>query len=177
MSEKLIPLFTAEQIKSKVQEIGSALNKKFKDSEPVALCILSGSFMFYADLIRAMDFDITCEFLGVSSYKDKKVSSGEVAITLDLEVPLQGKDIILVEDLVDTGLTMNYLIETLKARGPRSITTVALMIKPKSLIKNCTIDFSGFEIGDGFVVGYGIDFGGQYRNLPYIATLQNQEDS
>ena len=170
---KLKTLYSESQIKARVKELGETLSKKFKGSEPTAICVLSGSFMFYSDLIRAIDLDMTCEFLGVSSYKDKKVSSGEVAVTLDLEVPLQGKDILLVEDLIDSGLTMNYLIETLKARNPKSLTTVALLLKPKALKVPCKIDHVGFEIPNDFVVGYGIDYSGLYRNLPYLAILED----
>jgi len=166
-------LFTEKEIKVRVKELGKSLEEKFKDREPTAICILTGSFMFYSDLIRALNIDLTCEFLGVSSYKDKKVSSGEVAVTLDLEVPLQNKDILLIEDLVDSGLTMNYLIEMLKTRNPRSLTTVALLLKPKALKVPCKIDHVGFEIENDFVVGYGIDFAGQYRNLPYLATIKD----
>jgi hypoxanthine phosphoribosyltransferase len=170
MSE-LKNLFTQETIKAKVKELGEKISKDFKGREPIVVCVLNGSFVFYADLIRAIDLDLECEFLGVSSYKDGKVSSGEVAITLDLEMPLEGKDIILVEDLVDTGLTMNYLIKSLTARNPRSLKTVALLLKKKTLKAPCSVDYVGFEIADEFVVGYGIDSAGQYRNLPYLATL------
>jgi len=173
MSNRLKTLKTTEEIKVRVQELGLAITKKFKGKEPTCIGVLNGSFMFYSDLIRAIDLDITCEFLGVSSYKNQKVSTGEVELTLDISGPMADKDIILIEDLVDSGLTMNYLLGLLKARRPRSLTTVSLLLKPAALKEKCDIDFVGFEIPNEFVVGYGIDYAGQYRNLPYIAILKN----
>ena len=178
MYRNLKILKTEDEIRARVRELGQLITQKFKatsgaagNSEPVAICILNGSFVFYSDLIRAIDLDLTCEFLGVSSYKDQKVSSGEVKVTLDLTAPLEGKDVLLIEDLVDSGLTMNYLIETIKARKPKSLTTVSLLLKPKALKIKCPIDFVGFEVPNDFVVGYGIDFAGEYRNLPYLGVL------
>lgn len=169
MSDNLKVVKSEDEIRQRVRELGAELTKRFKGKEPVVVCVLNGSFIFYSDLIRAMDLDLSCEFLGVSSYKDKKVSSGEVQVTLDLDFPLEGKDIVLVEDLVDSGLTMNFLTEMLRARQPRSITTVALLLKPKALKTKCGLDLVGFEIDNDFIVGYGIDYAGQFRNLPFIA--------
>ena len=168
---KLKTLKTAEDIHQRVVALGAELTKKFKGIEPIVICVLNGSFIFYADLIRAMDLDLTCEFLGVSSYKNAKVSSGEVEVTLDLSVPLQGKDVILVEDLIDSGLTMNFITDMIQARKPKSLTTVALLVKRESLKTKCQIDFSGFDVGNEFIVGYGIDYAGEYRNLDYLATI------
>jgi hypoxanthine phosphoribosyltransferase len=173
--DQLTPLISEEQIQTKIKELGLLLKNKFKETEPVAICTLSGSFMFYSDLIRAIDIDLSCEFLGVSSYKNQKVSSGEVAVTLDIETPLKGKDIILIEDMVDSGLTMNFLINSLKARNPKSLTTVALLSKPKALKVPVQLDYVGFEIGNEFIVGYGIDYAGLYRNLPYVAILPEKK--
>lgn len=162
-------LKSQEEIKKRIDEMGRELTKKFKGCEPVAICVLQGSFVFFSDLIRSLDIDVTCEFLAVSSYKDQKVSSGEVKITLDIDSPLEGKDVILIEDLVDSGLTMNYLIRNINAHNPKSLTTVALLDKPTAHKVDCHLDLVGFEIGTDFVVGYGIDFAGNYRNLPYLA--------
>ena len=172
---ELVPLISEKGIRSKVIELGLTLKKRFEGSEPIAICILNGSFMFYSDLIRAVDIDLSCEFLGVSSYKDQKVSTGEVAVTLDIETTLHGKDIILIEDLVDSGLTMNFLINSLKARNPKSLTTVALLSKPKAFKVPTQIDYVGFEIGNEFIVGYGIDYAGLYRNLPYLSILPEKK--
>ena len=165
-------LKSSVEISARLAEMGSELTEKFKETEPVVICVLKGSFVFFSDLIRNIELDMTCEFLGVSSYRDKNVSSGEVEVTLDLSGPIEGKDVILIEDLVDTGLTMNYLVSMLKARRPKSLTTVCLLFKPKALKAPCVVDCVGFEVPDDFVVGYGIDYAGQYRNLPHVAVLE-----
>lgn len=166
------PYINEDQIQKKVAEIGSILTKKLKDKSVVAICVLKGSFVFYSDLIRSIDTDITCEFFGVSSYHGA-TSSGEVKVTLDLTQPIEGKHVILVEDIVDTGLTMNYLINSIAARKPASITTVALLEKPEALKVPCKLDYVGFKITNEFVVGYGLDYQGYYRNLPFIGQVQN----
>lgn len=166
------PYITETQLQSKVAEIGALLTKKFKGETIVAICVLKGAFMFYSDLIRHIDADITCEFFGVSSYSGMS-SSGEVKVTLDLTQPIEGKHVILIEDIVDTGLTMNYLKTTLMARNPASLTTIALLEKPEALKVPCKLDYVGFKITNEFVVGYGLDYQGFYRNLPFIGQVQN----
>ncbi len=162
-----------EEIQAKVKEIGQKISQKFKNEELIAVCILKGSFVFYSDLIRAIDSKVTCEFFGVSSYHGGTSSSGEVKVTLDLSTPIEGKNVLLVEDIVDTGLTMNYLVNALASRKPKSLTTVSLLEKPDALKVPCKVDFVGFKIPNDFVVGYGLDYQGYYRNLPYIAQVQN----
>lgn len=169
----LKPYLSEEKIQAKVAEIGKALTEKFKNEKVVAVCVLKGSFMFYSDLIRSMNSDITCEFFGVSSYHGGTSSSGEVKVTLDLAGPVEDCHVILVEDIMDTGLTMNYLKNALLARKPKSLTTVALLEKPDALKVPCKLDYVGFKIPNDFVVGYGLDYQGYYRNLPYIAQVQN----
>lgn len=169
---KLAKYISEEDIQKKVKELGAQLTEKFKNKNPVAICVLKGSFMFYSDLIRNVGTDLTCEFFGVSSYHGTS-SSGEVKVTLDLSTPVENKDVILIEDIMDTGLTMNYLKNTLLARKPRSLTTVALLEKPDALKVPCHLDMVGFKIPNDFVVGYGLDYQGLYRNLPYIAQVQN----
>lgn len=164
---------TEEQIQNKVKELGAILSKKFKDEKVVAICVLKGSFMFYSDLIRNIDADITCEFFGVSSYHGETSSSGEVKVTLDLAGPVEGCHVVLVEDIIDTGLTMNYLKNSIQSRKPKSLTTISLLEKPDALKVECKIDYVGFKIPNDFVVGYGLDYQGYYRNLPYIAQVQN----
>lgn len=166
------PYITEEQLQKKVAEIGAAITKKFKDQQIVAVCVLKGSFVFYSDLIREIDADINCEFFGVSSYHGN-TSSGEVKVTLDLASPVEGKHILLVEDIVDTGITMNYLRNSILARKPASLTTVALLEKPEALKVDCKLDYVGFQITNEFVVGYGLDYQGYYRNLPFIGQVQN----
>lgn len=172
-SLSLKPYITEEKIQNKVKEIASELTKKFKGEKIVAVCVLKGSFMFYSDLIRNIDGDITCEFFGVSSYHGNTSSSGEVKVTLDLASPVENCHVVLVEDIIDTGLTMNYLKGAIQARKPKSLTTVSLLEKPDALKVPCTIDYVGFKIPNDFVVGYGLDYQGYYRNLPYIAQVQN----
>jgi hypoxanthine phosphoribosyltransferase len=172
MNLKLSTYISEAEIQKKVKELGATLTKKYKGHDLIAICVLKGSFVFYSDLIRAIETDVQCEFFGVSSYHGT-TSSGEVKVTLDLAHPIEGKDVILVEDIIDTGLTMNYLKTTLLARKPKSLTTVALLEKPDALKVPCEIDLVGFKIPNDFVVGYGLDYQGFYRNLPYIAQVQN----
>ncbi|AGH96250.1 hypoxanthine phosphoribosyltransferase [Pseudobdellovibrio exovorus] len=162
-----------EKLAAKVAEIGKALTEKFKGKKVTAVCVLKGSFMFYSDLIRQIDTDITCEFFGVSSYHGGTTSSGEVKVTLDLSTPIEGQHVVLVEDIVDTGITMNYLKNAIESRKPASLTTVALLEKPDALKVPCKLDHVGFQITNEFVVGYGLDYDGYFRNLPYIAQVQN----
>lgn len=170
---KLSTYISEQDIQKKVKELGETITKKFKDKDLVAVCVLKGSFVFYSDLIRSIDTDILCEFFGVSSYHGTTQSSGEVKVTLDLGHPVEGKHVLLVEDIVDTGLTMNYLKQAILSRKPKSLTTIALLEKPEALKVPCEIDFVGFKIPNDFVVGYGLDYQGYYRNLPYIAQVQN----
>lgn len=172
MNLKLSTYITETDIQNKVKELGAKITSKYKGEEIVAICVLKGSFVFYSDLIRAIESDVQCEFFGVSSYQGT-TSSGEVKVTLDLAHPIEGKHVLLVEDIIDTGLTMNYLKTTLLARKPKTLTTVALLEKPDALKVPCEIDMVGFKIPNDFVVGYGLDYQGFYRNLPYIAQVQN----
>jgi hypoxanthine phosphoribosyltransferase len=139
----------------------------------VVVAVLKGSFLFYADLVRAIDTDLTCDFIGVSSYNDSMQSSGEVKINLDLSRSIRDRHVVLVEDIVDTGLTMNYLRRHLEAHKPKSLTTVSLLMKPDALKEECKVDLVGFKIPNDFVVGYGLDYQGYFRNLPYIAQVSN----
>lgn len=169
---KLSTLIAKEALQKRIKELGAELTEKFRDQDVVMVCILKGAFTFYADLIRNMETDIHCDFFGVSSYSGMN-STGEVKLTLDLSQPIAGRHVVLVEDIIDTGLTMNFLLETLAARKPKSFTTVALLHKPDALKVKTQIDFVGFKIPNDFVVGYGLDYQGYYRNLPYIARVEN----
>jgi hypoxanthine phosphoribosyltransferase len=169
---KLTSFLTERQIQDRVRAIGTALTDQYRGKDVVAVCVLKGSFMFYADLIREMDMDINCEFCGVASYQGMS-SSGEVRISLDLNSPVRDRHVILIEDIVDTGLTMNFLKSHLQSRKPKSLSTVALLLKPHALKVKCDLDHVGFEIPNDFVVGYGLDYQGYYRNLPYIAQIQS----
>lgn len=170
---KLSTLLTEKQIAERVHALGEVLTDKFRNKDLVAICILKGSFVFFSDLIRTINLDLKVEFLACSSYHGGTKSSGEVKMTLDLATPVEGKHILLVEDIVDTGLTMSYLIKSLEQRKPASITTCSLLFKPAALKTDVKLDHVGFEIKDQFVVGYGLDYQNFYRNLPYVAEVEN----
>ena len=167
----LIPMLDEKTIAKRVREMGAEITKLCKKEPLIVVGVLKGSFMFYADLIREIDADIACEFLGVASYGDQMTTSGEVKLTLDLTSGIEGKNVLLVEDIVDTGLTMAYLRKTLEARSPKRVLTASLLLKPDALRVECPLDYVGFKIGNEFVVGYGLDYQGYYRNLPYIAQV------
>ena len=173
MEMNLTPLLAEEQISHRVLELGKEISKDYLDKKPLVLCVLKGSFMFYADLIRKIDLDVQCEFIGAASYGHSTKSSGEVRMTLDVANPIRDRDIIIVEDIIDTGLTMKYLQEVLTSRNPASVKTATLLHKPGATKVDCQIDYVGFEIDNDFVVGYGLDYQGKYRNLPYIGLVQN----
>lgn len=171
---KLSPLIEAQKIQNRVAQMSKDLEESIKgDSNVVAVCVLKGSFVFFSDLVRHLEMDIQCEFMGVSSYGASTQSSGEVKVTLDLMTPLEGKTVLLVEDIVDTGLTMNFLQRQLMSRKPKKLITATLLLKPAALKTECQMDHVGFEIDNHFVVGYGLDYNGLYRNLPYIAQAEN----
>lgn len=172
-SLKLREMLAAKQIEARVRELGAQITEEFRGEDLVAICILKGSFMFFADLVRSIDLDIQCEFMGVSSYMGQTHSSGEVKMTLDLTFPLEDKNVLLVEDIVDTGLTMNYLKKNLMSRMPKKLRTAALLLKPAAMKTDCSLDYVGFEIENQFVVGYGLDYQGLYRNLPHISQAEN----
>lgn len=160
-------------IRNRVKEMGAQLSDMYKGKEVIAVCVLKGSFIFYSDLIRAMNTDVICDFFACSSYGNSMSSSGQVKLTLDLSSHVVDKHVLLVEDIIDSGLTMCYLQNLLKLRNPKSVSTVTLLHKPEAKKVDCNIDIVGFKITNDFVVGYGLDYQGMYRNLPYIAQVQN----
>lgn len=170
---RLSPLISEEEIQQRVRKMGAEITDKFRGKDLIVVGVLKGSFMFYADLIRAIDTDLTCDFCGVSSYADAMVSSGEVKVTMDLSKSIRDRNVIVVEDIVDTGLTLNFLKRHLTAHKPKTLITAALLLKPDALKEKCDVDMVGFKIPNDFVVGYGLDYQGYYRNLPYIAQVSN----
>ena len=160
------------RLQKRIEEIAQDISHDYQGKEIVGICILKGSFIFFSDIIRRIDLPIACEFMGVSSYGSKMVSSGEVKVTLDINEPLEGKHVIIFEDIVDSGLTLAYLQNMLKARKPASLKSCALLVKPHSLKTKVEVDYKAFEIGSEFVVGYGLDYAGKYRGLPYIGYLE-----
>jgi len=172
MTERLVTMLTAEQIASRVRELGSAITRDYAGRNLVVVCVLKGSFVFAADLMRAIDLPLRIDFLGVRSYGEDTESSGVVQITQDLSRPIEHDEVLLVEDIVDTGLTVAHLTNLLRTRAPSSVKVCALLHKPARSRVHAPIDYVGFTIDDRFVVGYGLDFGERYRNLPYIGILE-----
>ena len=171
----LRPLITAEQIQARVAELGAEIARDYEGRDPLLIGILKGAVVFISDLVRATDLRLGVEFMAISSYGSSTRTSGEVKIVKDLDVPIEGRDILVVEDIVDTGLTLSYLLANLRARGANSVKLAALLDKFERRERDVPIDYLGFKIPDAFVVGYGLDFAERYRNLPYIAILKDPE--
>ena len=165
-------LLTEEQIKARVQEMGDQLYDAFQNKNPMFVGVLNGCFIFMADLVRATQLKSELEFIGVSSYNNATKSSGVVQITRDLQRDISGRDIIVVEDILDSGNTLYFLTEYLKTKGADSVTIATLLDKPARREKPIKADYAGFEVPDEFVVGYGLDYAQQYRNIPYIGVLK-----
>ena len=164
-------LISQQRIEARVSELAAQITREYTGRSLVLLSVLKGSFVFAADLARAIALPIRIEFLGVRSYGDDTKSSGVVQITQDLTRPVDGDDILLVEDIVDTGLTLSYLREQLRSRNPASVKVAALLHKPARVQREVEIDYLGFTIDDVFVVGYGLDYAERYRNLPFLGVL------
>ncbi len=171
----LEPLLTAEQIQARIAELGAEIARDYAGRDPLLIGVLKGAVVFISDLMRATDLRLGVEFIAISSYGSSTRTSGEVQIVKDLNVAIEGRDILVVEDIVDTGLTLSYLLANLHARGARSVKLAALLDKHERRVREVHIDYLGFRIPDAFVVGYGLDFAERYRNLPYIAIIRNPE--
>ena len=171
-------LLSEEQIHQRVGELGAQISAEYADGDVVLIAILKGSCVFLADLMRAIDLRLTIDFMSVSSYKDGTESSGDVEILKDLSNPIRGKDVIVVEDIIDTGHTLARLLDILGTRGAKSIKLAAFLDKPEPRVrKEVKIDYCGFVIPNHFVVGYGLDAAGRYRNLPFIARVKNPAEA
>jgi hypoxanthine phosphoribosyltransferase len=166
-------LLSSEQIATRVRDLGSAISQDYAGKPLVLVCVLKGSFVFAADLARSIALPLRVEFLGVRSYGAETQSTGVVQITQDLLHPIEDQDVLLVEDIVDTGLTIAHLLELLNTRLPRSLKVCALLHKPARMRKKVPIDYLGFTIEDKFVVGYGLDYAEAHRNLPFIGEITN----
>ena len=175
-AEGVRELISGEVIARRVRELGAEITRVYGGSDLVLVGVLKGSFMFLADLCRAIRLPLSIEFLGLASYGDETKTSGVVQITADLTRPVEGKDVLVVEDIIDTGLTMEYLLETLRLRLPKSVKITALLHKPDRSVRPMPIDYLGFTIPDAFVVGYGLDHAQRYRNLPYIGVLEGARE-
>jgi hypoxanthine phosphoribosyltransferase len=166
-------LITEQQIQSRIKELGCQINNDYPEGALHLVCILKGAYVFLADLARAIDREVAVEFMGISSYGKGKTSSGEVKVTKDLDHSIEGAHVLIVEDIVDSGVTLNYLTQVLKQRKPRSVRIAALLDKPERRLRPVEVTYVGFKIPDEFVVGYGLDFAEKYRNLREVCVLEN----
>lgn len=167
-------LFSGEQIAKRVTEVAAELDRDYDGKRPILIGILKGSVMFYTDLIRAMKIRCEMDFMAISSYGNATKSSGEVKMIKDLDRSVEGRHIIVVEDIIDTGYTVNYLKATLLARNPASVKICSLLTKPSRRVVGVRPDYCCFTVGDEFVVGYGLDYAQTYRNLPFIGVLKKE---
>ena len=165
-------LISEAKLKERVAELAREIRQDYDGKQVVAVCVLKGSFIFFTDLLRHLDLTISTEFLGVSAY-NRTVSSGEVKVTLDINEPLENKHVLVIEDVVHSGLTLNYIMNMLRARKPASLKSCALLVKEERLKIAPPIDYWGIKLGKEFVVGYGIDHDGKYRGLPYIGAIEH----
>lgn len=165
-------LYDAQQIGEKVKELGATLSKDFNGRNPLVICVLKGAFIFMADLVKEITVPLEIDFMAVSSYGQSTKSSGVVKIIKDLDVSVEGRDVLIVEDIIDSGLTLSYLIDVLERRNAKSVTVVTLFDKPARRTVELEADYKGFTLPDEFVVGYGLDYAEKYRNLPYIGILK-----
>ena len=165
-------MLPAEQIQKRVAELGAQITKDYQGKELTLVGIMKGSIFFLTDLARHVDLPITLELMGVSSYQGGTETTGEVRITSDLSKPMHGRHLLIVEDIIDTGLTMQFLLENLGARHPASVKVATLLEKPSRAKVKMPIDYKGFVIEDRFVVGYGLDYGEKYRNLPFVGVMR-----
>lgn len=167
-------LISEEKLKAKVFELAANISRDYPEGDKIFIGVLKGSVMFVADLMRAMKTNVTMDFMSVSSYGASSESSGVVRILKDLDFDIENKDVFIIEDIIDTGNTLKYLYEYLKARHPRILKIVCLLDKPERRMSDIRADYIGFSIPDAFVVGYGLDYAEKYRNLPYIGILKEE---
>ncbi|MFD0717147.1 hypoxanthine phosphoribosyltransferase [Paenibacillus sp. GCM10027626] len=165
-------LYDNNQIQQKVKELGEQISREFEGRNPLVICVLKGAFIFMSDLVKTITIPLEIDFMAVSSYGQSTKTSGVVKIIKDLDTPVQGRDIIIVEDIIDSGLTLSYLIDVLERRSAKSVTLVTLFDKPAGRKVELEADYKGFVLPDAFVVGYGLDYAEKYRNLPLIGVLK-----
>ena len=176
MKDKISVLLAEEAVDQRIQELGDAISRDYAGKNIHLICILKGSVFFACELAKRITVPVSLDFMSVSSYGAGTSSSGVVKISKDLDEPLEGKEVVIVEDIIDSGRTLSYLIEILKKRNPHSLKLCTLLDKPdRRVVDNVTVDYTGFEIPDKFVVGYGLDYAQKYRNLPYIGVIEVEE--
>ena len=172
MSEKVRELISEADVEAKIAELGAQISKDYEGESVFLLCILKGGVFFTAELAKRITVPVSLDFMSVSSYGAETESSGVVRIIKDLDTSIEGKNVLVVEDIIDTGRTLAYLLENLKHRNPKSLKLCALLDKPERRVSDVAVDYKGFEIPDEFVVGYGMDYDQKYRNLPYIGVVE-----
>ncbi|MGN0250738.1 MAG: hypoxanthine phosphoribosyltransferase [Oliverpabstia sp.] len=172
MSDKISVLIDEKKVDQRIEEIGKAISEAYEGKCVHMVCVLKGSVFFACELAKRITVPVTLDFMSVSSYGNDTKSSGVVKIVKDLDEPLEGKDVLIVEDIIDSGRTLSYLIEILKQRRPASLQLCTLLDKPERRVKEVQVDYTCFEIPDEFVVGYGLDYAQKYRNLPYIGIIE-----
>ena len=175
MSETIRELISEEDVAAKVKEIGAQITKDYEGKAVHLICVLKGGVFFTCELAKRIEVPVSLDFMSVSSYGDDTKSSGVVKIIKDLDESIEGKDVLIVEDIIDSGRTLSYLIEVLKQRNPASIRLCTLLDKPERRVKDVKVDYVGFNIPDEFVVGYGLDYAQRYRNLPFIGVVEGVE--
>jgi hypoxanthine phosphoribosyltransferase len=164
-------MISEEEIAHRIEALGEAITREFAQEDLVVICVLKGAFMFCSDLIKKIKRPVNLEFISLSSYGDGTQSSGDVRLDMDITCNIEGKNVLIVEDIVDTGLTIKTLMGMLAIRKPKTVKLATLLFKPSKLKHRVNIDYLGFEIDDKFVIGYGLDYAGRYRELPYIGVL------
>ena len=165
-------LITREEIQNRCSELGKELTEIYKDKNPLVVGVLKGAVPFMADIVREMDCHLELDFMDVSSYGNATISSGEVKILKDLDTNVEGRDMLIVEDIIDSGRTLAYLVDLFKYRKAKSVKIVTLLDKPEGRVVKIDADYIGFDVPNEFVVGYGLDYAEQYRNLPYVGVLK-----
>lgn len=174
MSHKIRELLSEEEVDSRIRQLGEQITKDYEGEELFLICTLKGASFFACELAKRIALPLTLDFIAVASYGDGTQSSGEVRMIKDLDESIEGKNVIVVEDIVDTGRTLSYLMEILKKRNPRTLKLCSLLDKPERRVVDIQADYTGFEVPDLFVVGYGLDYAQKYRNLPYIGVVESE---
>ena len=168
-------LISREELEAKIDELAAAITRDYDGKRPILVCVLKGAVFFLADLARHLPFDLELEFMAVSSYGASTDSSGVVRILKDLDTDIEGRHVLIVEDIIDSGLTLQYLTRSLRSRNPASVEIVTLLSKPSRRVADLPCKYTGFEIANEFVVGYGLDYAEKYRNLPFIGVMDDAE--
>lgn len=176
MAEKIHVLIEEEKVNQRIRELGEQISKDYAGKQVHLVCVLKGGSFFMCELAKRITVPVSLDFMSVSSYGSATKSSGVVKIVKDLDEPLKDKDVLVVEDIVDSGRTLSYLLEMLRDRGPKSVRLCTLLDKPERRVTEVHVDYTGFEIPDEFVVGYGLDYDQRYRNLPYIGVVELSDD-